>query len=534
MAKDDDCFGGNPRLKKAGVKIEWTPERIQEYVKCVRDPVYFINNYVKIISLDHGIIPFKMWSFQEDFVKRIHENRFNVAKYGRRSGKTATTSAYLLWSILFNKNFKVGILANKHTMAKKIVATMQLAYEYLPNWLQQGILTWNKSEFILENGSSVFSNSTSSSAIRGDGLNILYIDEFAFVPQNIQEEFFTSAYPTITSGSTTKIVITSTPNGMDYFYKIWKESENGKNPFIRSEVHWSEIPGRDDAWYEEQMNLLGSLKFSQEYGVEFLGSSMTLISGSKLGMIPYIDPTYETVDGLRYYAEVNREHNYVLVADTGHGEGLDYSAYLVIDVSTVPFTVVCTFRNNTISPIIYPKYIMEAAVYYNNCQVLVETNDLGQQVVDILQEEMEYEGLLATANRTRSQEISAGFGASTKYGVRTTKQVKRLGCSTFKSIIESNQMITNDFNLLQEMHKFSYKNGTYQADSGNDDLVMCGVLFAWLSSQSYFREITDTNIHSRVYQSANIDDYMLTPFGLVSDGQEKSSYNDGKDIWTDI
>jgi hypothetical protein len=281
MAKDDDNFSSNPHLKKPGVTIEYTPEQIAEYVKCVKDPVYFINTYVKIISLDLGIIPFKMWTFQEAFVRRMHENRFNVAKYGRRSGKTATVSSYILWSILFNKNFKVGILANKHSMAKDIVSTIQLAYEELPKWLQQGVISWNKAEFSLENGSQVKSNSTSSSAIRGQGLNLLYIDEFAFVPQNIQEEFFTSVYPTITSGKTTKLVITSTPNGMDYFYKVWKDSEAGRNPFVRSEVHWSDIPGRDNAWYEEQIAVMGVIKFGQEYNC-FGTNSVLNINGQPM------------------------------------------------------------------------------------------------------------------------------------------------------------------------------------------------------------------------------------------------------------
>lgn len=531
MAKDNDNFLSNPKLKKIGVKIEYTEEQFREYVKCVQDPIYFINNYIKIIALDEGLISFKMWDFQEDFVNTFHNNRFTIAKYGRRSGKTATVSAYIIWCILFNKNFNAAVLSYNLKASKAIMATIQLAYEELPKWLQQGVVVWNKTDIELENGSKVFANSTSSSAARGTGINLLYLDEFAFVPNNIQEEFFISAYPTITSGKTTKIIITSTPNGMDYFYKIWIDSENGRNSFKRLTVRWDEIPGRDQAWYEEQITSMGTLKFSQEFGVEFLGSSLTLISPSKIAALTYIDPIYSTKDGFNFYKEVNREHTYVMVVDTGHGVGLDYSAFIVVDTSTTPFEIVCTFRNNSMTPIIYPKYIMEAAVYFGNAYVLVETNDLGQQVVDILQEEMEYEGLIATANRTRSQEVSPGFATSTKYGVRTTKLVKRLGCATAKSIIESDQIKINDFNLLKEMAKFSYKHGSYEAEQGNDDLMMCLVLFSWITTQSYFKDITNTNINRRVYQEAGIDDYDIVPFGIISRNDTEEYTKIDNDLW---
>lgn len=539
MSKDDIYFAGNPKLKKANVEISYTKEQFEEYIKCVQDPVYFINNYVKIVSIDGGVIPFKLWDFQEELIRSFQAHRFNIVKYGRRSGKTATVSAYILWCILFNKLFEVAVLSNNLKSSKSILASLQFSYEELPIWLQQGVLAWNKTDIMLENGSAVFTNSTSASAIRGRQINLLYMDEFAHVPFNMQEEFYTSAYPTITSGLSSKMIITSTPNGMEYFRKIWMDAKNKKNKFITSEVSWDQVPGRDEAWYEEQIANIGPVLFSQEYSGEFLGSSMTLISGSKLATLVEEEPIYETPDGFKFYQQADREHTYIIVVDTGHGEGLDYSAFIIVDVSATPFEIVGTFRNNTIQPTIYPKFIMEAATYFNNAYILVETNDLGQQVVDILADEMEYEGLLSTANRTRSQEVSSGFTAKMKYGVRTTKLVKRLGCSNAKSIVESNQIKLNDFNLIQELHYFSYKNGSYEATAGyHDDLVMTLVLFAWMSTQPYFKDMTDTNITRRLYQNMDINSYDITPVGIIN-SQNYDNYDvkyqkdDEGNMWRD-
>lgn len=547
--RDDNFYPPNYKIKKPNVKIQFTKEEVEEYIKCARDPIYFIKKYVKIISLDKGIIPFEMWDWQEDIVRSFQDERFVICKIGRQSGKTQTTSAYLLWLILFNDNYSAAILANKHSTAIEIVDRIKISYEMLPPWLQQGVITWNKTSIELENGSRIISNSTSAAAIRGYTLNAIFLDEFAIVPDNIQEEFWRSVFPTISSGQTTKIFIASTPMGMNLFYNIWvkanKKGEfdhNGRsswNGFKPIEVHWSQIPGRDQKWMENQVAIMGERGFAQEFGTEFLGSSMTLISGSKLSMLEgtQIDPIHLTDDGFKFYEPADRSKSYMMVVDTARGAGLDYSAFVVFDTSTVPYKVVCTFRNNSVHTIVFPKYIMEAATYYNNCQVLVETNDLGAQVVDILHMDMEYENIVMTAARTKNHEMSGGFGQSkSQLGIRTTKTVKRLGCATLKSMIETDQLIINDYDIYSELTRFSLnKTGSYEAERGNDDLVMCCVLFAWMSAQPYFKDLTNTDVVKNIYRVGTQDlDEDMVPFGVIDTGtNSRQSIHDG-DLWEDV
>lgn len=468
---------------------------------------------------------------------------------GILSHNTVTMSAFLLWSILFNSNYNVAILANKHSTAIEIVDKIKTSYEELPAWLQQGVTSWNKASIELENGSRIISNATSPAAIRGYSFNIVFLDEFGIVPDNIQEEFWKSVFPTISSGKTTKVFIASTPNGMNLFYSIWSKAKkkgqfdtNGNpmwNGFTPIEVHWSGVPGRDEKWREKQIAILGERGFEQEFGCEFLGSSMTLISGSKLQMLEgtQVDPIHETPDGFKFYLPADRSRSYMMVVDTARGAGLDYSAFVVFDVTEAPYKVACTFRNNSVHTIVYPKYIMEAATYYNNCGVLVETNDLGAQIVDILHLDMEYENLISTAARTKQHEISSGFGgAKSQLGVRTTKTVKRLGCSTFKSMVETDQIIINDYDLYSEMTRFSLNRaGSYEAERGNDDLVMCCVLFAWMSAQPYFKDLTNTDIVRNIYRVGTEEmEADMVPFGIIDTGHGHGGQRIGGDLWTDV
>lgn len=532
-------YSTNPNVKKPGIKWEYTQEQFDEYVKCIKDPIYFIRNYVKIISLDKGIIPFEMWDWQEDLIRAYSEERFVITKIGRQSGKTQTTSAYLLWCVLFNPNYTSMILANKHSTAIEIVERVKLSYEMLPLWLQQGVTSWNRTSIELENGSRILSNSTSPAAVRGFAINTIFLDEFAIVPDNIQEEFFRSVFPTISSGQTTKVFIASTPNGMNKFHDIWVKAKKKDNEFVPIDVHYSKVPGRDDEWREKQIKILGQRGFDQEFNTEFLGSSMTLISGSKLQMLEGMqgDPIHYTPDGFNFFKEVDRNRTYMVVVDTAEGTGDDYSAFVVFDTSSVPYTVVCTFRNNSVAPIVYPKYIMEAATYYNNAQVLIETNSLGHQVVDIMHFDFEYENLVTTAVRTKQHEVTGGFGGpKSQFGVRTTKTVKRLGCATLKSMIETDQLVISDELIYQELNRFSLnKAGSYEASRGNDDLVMCCVLFAWVSAQPYFKDLTSTDVVKSIYRigTQEMED-QLTPFGLIDDGQGSTSEIGGGDLWEPV
>lgn len=260
-----DSYRDNPLLKRAGVELQYTQEQVDEYIKCSQDPVYFAERYIRIVNVDRGLMPFEMWDFQREMIRTYHENRFSITKCPRQVGKTTTSVAYLLWVTLFSDDQNIAVLANKGSLARDILAKYQLAYENLPMWLQQGIVTWNKGNVELENGSKIVAASTSSSAIRGGAFNIVFLDEFAFVPNNIANEFFNSVYPVISSGKTTKIIIVSTPNGMNLFYKLWIDAMNKKNGYKTFEIHWSMVPGRDEKWKEETIKNTSEEQFRQEF-----------------------------------------------------------------------------------------------------------------------------------------------------------------------------------------------------------------------------------------------------------------------------
>lgn len=513
---------GNPHLKRSNVKIEYTPEQIEEYVKCSEDPVYFIKTYCKIVNVDLGLIHFDMWDFQEEMVYKFEDNRFVICKMPRQVGKTTTVASYLLWKIVFTPTYNVAILANKDTQAREILSRVQLMFEHLPKWLQMGVVEWNKGNIELENGSKILASATSSSAIRGGSYNLVYLDEFAFVPSNIQEEFFASVYPTISSGSTTKILITSTPNGMNMFYKLWADSEEGRNLYIRHDVHWSQIPGRDEKWKTETVSNTSEEQFRQEYECEFLGSANTLIHPTKLRTMVYRQPIKYNDMGLRVYEDPVQKAIYAIIVDVARGAGQDYSAFIVVNVSSMPYKMVASFRNNSISSLVFPNVIHDIAKHYNDALILVETNDIGQQVADILHYDLEYENMLVSANSGRAgQTLTGGFGTTTHYGVRTTKQVKRIGCSALKTLVESDKFIIEDYNTIYELTRFVSRGSSYEAEEGNDDMAMCCVLFGWLTTQPYIKELTDVDVRQNIVeQNLRMLEEEMLPFGLISSGDE--------------
>ena len=519
-----EYYLGNPHLKKSNVSLEYTPEQIEEYIKCSEDPIYFVKNYCKIINVDLGLVGFDLWPFQQQMVTKFEDNRFVICKMPRQVGKTTTVASYLLWKSLFSANYNIAILANKDTQAREILSRIQLMFEHLPKWLQMGVVEWNKGNIELENNSKILASSTSSSAVRGGSFNLVYLDEFAFVPSSIQEEFFASVYPTISSGSTTKVIITSTPNGMNLFYKLWADSEEGRNAYIRHDIHWSEVPGRDDKWREETISNTSEDQFRQEYECEFLGSANTLIHPSKLRMMVYKEPIKRNDIGLKVYEEPDNATIYAIIVDVARGAGQDYSAFIVVNVSTVPYKMVATFRNNTMSPLIFPNIIFDTARLYNNALILIETNDIGQQVADILHYDLEYDNLLVSANNGRSgQSLSSGFGTTAHYGVRTTKQVKRIGCAALKTLVESDKFLIQDYHTIYELTRFVAKGQSYEADEGNDDMAMCCVLFGWLTTQPYLKEITDVDIRQNIIeQNLRMLEEEMLPFGLISSGDEIS------------
>ena len=424
----DQIYLGNPLLKKANVAVEFTEDQVLEFIKCKNDPVYFAKKYIKIVNVDEGLMGFDMWPFQEKLVTNFHNHRFNICKMPRQVGKTTTVVSYLLHYIVFNDNVNVGILANKATTSREILQRLQLSYENLPKWMQQGIISWNKGSMELENGSKILAASTSASAVRGMAFNIIFLDEFAFVPNHIADDFFASVYPTISSGKSTKVIIVSTPKGMNHFYRMWHDAERNKSEFIATEVHWSEVPGRDEVWKTQTIANTSEQQFRAEHLCEFLGSVDTLISSSKLATLVYADPIKRSA-GLDIYEEPQKDHNYVITVDVARGVEKDYSAFAICDTTTFPYRLIGKYRNNQIKPMLFPSIIKDLANAYNKAYVLVEVNDVGEQVGQILHFDLEYDNVLMCAMRGRAgQLVGQGFsGKKSQMGVKMSKNVKKIG-----------------------------------------------------------------------------------------------------------
>jgi hypothetical protein len=523
MAQPPKGYNGNALLKRANQTIEWTPELVEEYIKCSQDPIYFTETYMKIINIDRGLVSFKLYDYQKEMIESFAANRFNVVATARQAGKSTVTCAFILWYTIFHPEKTVALLANKGETAREILQRIQLSYQYLPNWLQQGIKEFRAGAIVFENNSRVIAAATSSDAIRGYSINLLFIDEAAFIEN--WDTFFTSVYPTISSGKESKIILVSTPNGLNHFYAIWQNAIEKRNNYIPIKVSYERVPGRDQKWREETLSSMNFNieKFEQEYCVEFMGSSGTLIAGWKLKELVHQTPiTFK--EGLSQYWTPIKGNSYVIICDVSRGKGLDYSAFSVIDVTTMPYNQVAVYRNNMITPLDYAEVIHRVAKAYGNAAVLVEINDIGEQVSSSLQYDFEYDNVLFTENAGRAgKRISTGFGGASSIdkGIRTTKPVKATGCAILKLLVEQNQLVINDFHTIEELSTFSRKGQSYEAEEGkHDDMVMPLVLFAWLSDQQYFKDFTDINTLMKLREKSD-DDIMndLSPFGFVDDGR---------------
>ena len=530
-----EVYLGNPNLKKANTPIEFTQDNIVEFLKCKDDPVYFAREYIQIVSLDKGLVPFSLYDFQEKLIKNFHESRFNICKMPRQTGKSTTCVSYLLHYAVFNDNVNIAILANKASTARDLLGRLQLAYENLPRWMQQGIISWNKGSLELENGSKISANSTSSSAVRGGSYNVIFLDEFAFIPNHIADDFFASVYPTISSGQSTKVIIVSTPRGMNHFYRMWHDAERKKNEYVPTEVHWSEVPGRDEAWKEQTIANTSEQQFKVEFECEFLGSVNTLINSAKLKNLVYESPIQRNA-GLDVYEAPRKDHNYLITVDVARGLGNDYSAFIVFDITNFPYKAVAKYRNNEIKPMLFPSIIDDVGKAYNKAFILCEVNDIGDQVASILNYDLEYDNLLMCSQRGRAgQVVGAGFsGKRSQLGVRTTQAVKKLGCSNLKTLLEDDKILIIDYDIISELTTFSQKHNSFEAEEGcNDDLAMCLVIFAWLVAQDYFKEMTDNDVRKRIYEEQkNQIEQDMAPFGFMSDGLDDDSFVDKDgDLW---
>jgi len=515
-----EFYNGNPNLKKAGIQQSYTPTELKEYVKCRDDPIYFIETYIRIIDLDHGIVPFKMWDFQRELITAFIENRFVISLLARQMGKSITIGAYLIHAAIFNSNESIGILANKASTARKLLRDMQRMYELLPFYLQPGILTYNKGSIELGNGSIIVATSTSSDSVRGYTFSKIALDEFAFVEG--ADDFYESTYPVISSGSKSQVIINSTPKGMNLFYKLWEDARMDRNDYYPITFDWRAHPRRDQQWHDTTLRNIGARKFNQEFCNQFLGSSGTLISGEKLSTLRWLDPIRHN-DFINVYKKPIKDHVYVATIDVAEGVGADSSTIIVTDITTQPYEQVAVYRNNLISPVVFPEAITPLANDYNEAYILIEVNSIGSSVAQSLRYDYEYENVIVTRRRNNESTVSGGFGTNTELGLRMTKKSKRIGCSNIKAMIENDIYIVNDFETISELQTFVMSGDSYKAEENkHDDLVMALVAFGWLSDQQYFNELTELTMRKAVIekQKQNIEDERL-PMGFLGGAEDE-------------
>tara|TARA_R110000737_G_scaffold175027_1_gene200262 strand:+ start:3382 stop:4965 length:1584 start_codon:yes stop_codon:yes gene_type:complete len=525
MTQRNDTYLGNPLVKRDGIQQAWTEESIKEYARCMQSPVYFAVNYLKVINLDEGLVPFELYGYQEKMFDHFNDNRFSIVLACRQSGKSISSVAYLLWYAVFHSEQTIAILANKGSTAREMLARITLMLENLPFFLQPGCKALNKGSVEFSNNSRIIASATSGSSIRGMSINVLFLDEFAFVENDA--EFYTSTYPVISSGKNTKVIITSTRNGIaNVFHKLYEGAVQKTNNFKPFRVDWWDVPGRDEAWKAETIANTSQLQFDQEFGNMVTTSGTTLVDADKLLALQSIEPIY-TQNGISVYVKPKEDRNYLMFVDVAKGRGQDYSTFNIIDVTEQPFNQVCTYRDNMISPLLYPDVIYKYATTYNDAYVVIENNDAGAVVCNGLYYDLEYENVHVESS------IKAGG-----VGVTMNKKIKRIGCSNIKDLIEQGKLQINDAETIIELSAFSARGSSYEALPGmHDDLVMNLVMFGWYSSTPFFLEMTDIDLRNMLYSErmAEIESDML-PFGIIGhenedDGPTIDTEFTG-DIWT--
>ena len=509
----NQSYLGNPNVKRDGVLQQWTPELLKEYKKCMEDPIYFARHYVKVIALDKGLVKFDLYPYQEQMFNHFQEHRFNVILACRQSGKSISACAYLLWFVLFNSEKTVAILANKGATAREMLARITLMLENIPFFLQPGSKALNKGSLEFSNNSRIVAAATSGSSIRGMSVNLLYLDEFAFVER--AAEFYTSTYPVVSSGKDTKIIVTSTANGIgNQFHKVWEGAVQGINQFKPFRVDWWDVPGRDRKWKTETIANTSQLQFDQEFGNTFFGTGDTLINAETL--LNLRAKPYERLleNGLlKIYKETEKDHDYIMTVDVSKGRGQDYSTFNILDISTRPFEQVAVYRNNTISPVLFPNVIYKYAKVYNEAYVVVEANDQGSVVCNGLYHDLEYENM----------HVESAIKANA-LGIEITRKTKRLGCSAIKDILENGKLKIVDEQTILEISTFEARGQSYEATDGNhDDLMMNLVMFGYFVSTQYFADMTDINLKEMIFKQRmqEIEDNVV-PFGIIDDGRQYS------------
>ena len=517
----NEGYLGNTLIKRAGIEHQYTKDELDEYIKCSEDPCYFIETYTQIISLDEGMVPFELRGYQDKMIDHFQQSRFSVVLASRQCGKSITSCAFLLWYALFHPEVNVAVLANKGATAREMIARIITMLESVPFFLQPGVKILNKGSIEFANDSKILAAATSSSSIRGMSINLLYLDEFAFVEN--AEEFYTSTYPVVTSGKKSKVIITSTANGVgNMFHKIYEGAIRGKSEYKPFTINWYDVPGRDEEWKRQTIANTSEAQFDQEYGNSFLGTGNTLINANTLLGFVTEDPYWEK-NGVRVYERPVKDHTYITTVDVAKGRGMDYSTFTTFDISERPFRQVCTYRDNMISPMLYPDIIYKYCMPYNESLVIIENNAEGSMVATQLHYDLEYPNVFVQG-QLKAEDI----------GVTMSKKIKRIGCSTAKELLEENRLLLRDRDTVTEFMTFVSKGTSFEADKGyHDDMVMNCVLFAWFITTEYFSHLSDDKVKDLLYaeQQRGISEDLL-PAGIFGTDDTQDSFVDADgDTW---
>ena len=521
-------FKGNPNLRARGEKVNMTPELMKEYIRCSQDIIYFAENYFKIISIDKGEHIIKLYEFQKRILKAMvggdGDPRRHIALLSARQiGKSTISTIYIVWFAIFNSDKTIAILANKEQTAKEILSRVKLGYEGLPKFLQQGVKDdgWSQKSIILENKTKILSASTASSAIRGMSISLLLLDEFAFVPSNVADEFMASVYPTIVSGDESKIIMVSTPNGMNHFYHIYSKAAKGENGYRPVKINWNEIPRKNkdgsDAnpkFKEDTIRNIGLVKWNQEFGARFLGSSKTLIDPDLLEELgrETIDPKeLKMGDLLHVYERPQEGELYMLGVDSSKGVGGDYSTVQVLKIKDeYDIEQVAIYRNNIIEPHDFAQVVMSISNYYNECYVMIENNDVGGQVADAMFYEYEFDRILNCDKKG--------------IGIRSTKKSKLEANMLLKRYMENDFLKIIDKQTVYELTCYEeISPDVFQSGRTDHDDCVTSLLWALYFIMTPFYEGRDGKIKEidGKYLIEDEDEGPINPFlGDVDDVDE--------------
>jgi hypothetical protein len=524
--KTSQFFQGIRGLRNEGVEVELTPHQVQEIAKCANDSQYFINNYCYIVTLDDGKQKFNTRFYQDDMLDIMAANTRAIFKLPRQSGKSAIVAAFLVWEVIFQDYHSCSILANKEKSAKNILKKVKTIYKSLPIWMQQGIVGWSKLSIELENESYIEASATSASGIRSDSINTLVIDECAWIPKNIWDEFYSSIYPTVSSSRKSKIIMISTPRGMNHFYKFWNDSELKKNVFVHYEISYMDVPTYAEPGFKEQtIQEIGLQKWTQEYECQFLGSSGTLISSYHLqNTLVMQEPAEIRFDDkfrifempVTHKDDPKKNHQYILMCDFGEGVGLDYNTIQVMDITAgPPWKEVAVYEDNEIAPSEMPYVIERIGKFYNTGLVIGETNNIGIGILDDLNYDLEYENIF--------------YGDNDHFGIKMTKASKKTGNHRLKSNVEDGNLLVQDEGTISQFSTYVKVRDSYQAEeeTDHDDLVTPLVLFSFFMANRIWTENwLDQNRLKDDAKISKIEEDLL-PAGYVDDGINVTSFEEG-------